>query len=221
MENNLKLYNSWRTVPKEAKKTIDAGRLKGFTDISPMWRIQQLTTQFGPCGIGWKAPITRTWIDDGAGDVKVCNVEIALQYKMNGEWSEPITGIGGSQLVSKEKGGPYTDDEAYKKAYTDALGVACKSLGMGADVYWEQGSKYDAAPQEPIRAEDLPTYAQVEYADKNAREALYAACGNDKERYDAILRKYNVPKTKIPMDVYNQMYREVWDVGEEELPWEK
>ena len=31
--------------------------------------------------------------------------------------------------------GLFVDDEAYKKAYTDALGVACKSLGFGADIY--------------------------------------------------------------------------------------
>ena len=46
----------------------------------------------------------------------------------------------GSRLVSKENSGLYTDDECYKKAYTDAISVACKSLGIGADVYWEKDS---------------------------------------------------------------------------------
>ena len=52
--NNLELYDSFREVPQEAKKPIAAGRLKGMTDINPMWRIKVLTERFGPCGIGWK-----------------------------------------------------------------------------------------------------------------------------------------------------------------------
>ena len=31
--------------------------------------------------------------------------------------------------------GLFLDDEAFKKAYTDALGVACKALGFDADIY--------------------------------------------------------------------------------------
>ena len=56
----------------------------------------------------------------------------------------PIPGVGGSMLISTEKDGKRTDDEAYKKAYTDAQSVACKALGIGADVYWEKDTtKYD------------------------------------------------------------------------------
>ena len=49
---NLELYNAVREVPKEAQKAIGAGRLKGMTDINPMWRIKVLTEQFGICGRG-------------------------------------------------------------------------------------------------------------------------------------------------------------------------
>jgi hypothetical protein len=31
-----------RVVPNEAKKEIKGGRLSGFTDINPMWRIKTL-----------------------------------------------------------------------------------------------------------------------------------------------------------------------------------
>lgn len=34
-------------------------------------------------------------------------------------------------------------------ALTDAISVACKALGFGADIYWEAGrTKYNAAPPE-------------------------------------------------------------------------
>ena len=50
---NLELYTKVRELPKDAQRAITAGRLKGFTDINPMWRVKCLTEQFGPCGLGW------------------------------------------------------------------------------------------------------------------------------------------------------------------------
>ena len=35
----MKLYNRLRKVPQEALKNIQAGRLKGMSDINPMWKI--------------------------------------------------------------------------------------------------------------------------------------------------------------------------------------
>ena len=54
-DNCLELYDKIRQVPDNAKKTISAGRLKGKTDINPMWRIKTLTEQFGPCGLDRKS----------------------------------------------------------------------------------------------------------------------------------------------------------------------
>ncbi len=150
MSDNLELYNKVRNVPQEAKKEIKGGRLKGMTDINPMWRIKTLTEQFGICGIGWKTEIVRTWLDVGANGEIIANVEIKLFVKVGGQWSDGIPGIGGSKFVVKETAGIYTDDECYKKAYTDACSVACKNLGMGADVYFEKdsASKYDKSENE-------------------------------------------------------------------------
>ena len=134
---NLELYEKVRAVPDNAKKTITGGRLNGMTDINPMWRIKTLTEQFGSCGIGWKPEIVSTWLENGANGEISANVEIKLYVKVEGQWSEGIPGVGGSMFVSKEKSGLYTDDECYKKAYTDALSVACKALGIGADIYWQ------------------------------------------------------------------------------------
>lgn len=58
MIDNLKIYNLLATTPNEARKEIGAGRLKGMTDINPMWRIKKLTETFGMCGVGWKYVIT-------------------------------------------------------------------------------------------------------------------------------------------------------------------
>lgn len=151
--DNMEIYNKLKTVPENAQREIKGGRLKGMTDIKPMWRIQMLTEVFGMCGIGWKATIKNKEIIEGANGEKIAIVDIDLYVKVDGEWSEAIEGTGGSSFVSKESNGLYTSDECYKMAYTDALSVACKSLGMGADVYWGD-SKYQNTNKEEITTKE-------------------------------------------------------------------
>lgn len=142
--DNLTIYNEVRNVPDSAKRRIEAGRLKGKTDINPMWRIKALTEKFGPCGFGWKYVITDKRLEQGANGEIAAFLDIDLFVKADGVWSDAIPGTGGSAFVAKEKNGPYTSDECFKMALTDAISVACKALGFGADVYWDADkSKYD------------------------------------------------------------------------------
>lgn len=143
--DNLAIYNAVREVPKEAQKAIGGGRLKGMTDINPMWRIKKLTETFGVCGFGWKYEIVNKWVETAmAKDEITANVEINLYIKINDEWSAPIPAVGGSMLVANERNGLYVNDECYKMALTDAISVACKSIGMGADIYWQKdNTKYN------------------------------------------------------------------------------
>lgn len=155
--NNLEIYDKYRSVPAEAQRKIEAGRLKGMTDINPMWRIKALTEQFGACGIGWYYDIEKQWLEQGANDEITAYTNIKLYVKVGDEWSKGIVGTGGSKLVSKEKAGLYTDDECYKKALTDAISVACKALGFGADIYWSSdrtkySRKTDDIPEVQIKA---------------------------------------------------------------------
>lgn len=159
---NLELYNKVRAVPEEAKKPITGGKLNGMTDIDPMWRIKVLTENFGMCGVGWYFEITesRSEYTELDGDVKevVYIVKGNLYVKVNGEWSKPIYGIGGSKLVALEKGAPKANDECMKMAATDALSVACKNLGIGADVYWEKDrDKYTAYTEDSTEKKSAST----------------------------------------------------------------
>lgn len=141
---NLKIYNLLKEVPKEAQSKIKGGRLAGMTDIKPMWRIEKLTETFGPVGIGWYTETTKKEIIEGSNGEKIATVDILLYVKIGDEWSKGIEGSGGSSFVAKEKNGMYTSDECFKMAYTDALSVACKMLGMGASVYWGDSKYYQA-----------------------------------------------------------------------------
>lgn len=146
------IYKRFENPPEDALKEIGAGRLKGMTDINPQWRIECLTELFGLCGQGWYTKITEQKIIDGADGEKVAITNIELYYKQDGEWSMPIQATGGSKLVANEKSGAYTSDEAFKMAYTDALSVACKMIGIAGKIYRGQyNTKYQADRSEPKR----------------------------------------------------------------------
>lgn len=122
-----------------------------MTDIKPQWRYLAMTELFGPCGIGWKYTLEKVWTEPGADGETLAFAIVNLFIKNGDEWSDAIPGIGGSTLIDKEKGGLHSSDEGFKMATTDALSVAMKMIGVGADVYmgsWN-GSKYrdDAAPK--------------------------------------------------------------------------
>ena len=162
MTDKMRIYNDFRNTPKQAQKIIGGGRLSGFTDINPQYRIERLTEQFGPCGIGWYYETTNKWIQQ-AGEEILCFVDIHLYIKSGDEWSKPIHGTGGSTMLAKEKGSLRASDECYKMATTDAISVACKQLGIGADIYWAAGeTKYnkpapeDVAPGPPAPEDVAP-----------------------------------------------------------------
>lgn len=144
--DNLRIYNKYREVPSEALKPFNNGNFEG-KDINTMWRIKCLTEEFGVCGIGWSYDIVRTWTENVCNGELLCFAEIRLFIKVDGEWSRGISAVGGSKLISYIQSKQYSknSDEGYKMAITDALGVACKLLGFGADVYWANDkSKYTA-----------------------------------------------------------------------------
>lgn len=147
---SMEIWQQLEKTPKEAQKEINAGRLKGFTDINPMWRLKKLTEVFGPCGIGWKYDIVSTNVIPGANDEVAAFVNILLYYKQGNEWSDGVPGLGGSMFVAKETKGLHTSDECFKMALSDAIGTACKALGMSADIYFSKDkTKYTAAQEAP------------------------------------------------------------------------
>ena len=202
--SNLDVYSRVANVPKEAQKVIQAGRIKGMTDINPMWRIKTLTEVFGMVGVGWKYTITDKRLLEGADGVVCAFVDVDLFVKVNGEWSDAIQGTGGSQFVSVERNGKYTNDECFKMALTDALSVACKALGIGADVYWAGGrTKYDTQPEpeppkQPTPREllinklkekgiDLNKYAETKGLNKNTTAARYRELLEEIEQSEELL----------------------------------
>ena len=169
---NLDLYNKLKVVPNEAIKPIQSGRLKGKSDINPMWRIMTMTEHFGVCGIGWKYVITKPWTETYGTETKAyCNIDLFV--KVDGQWSDAIQGTGGSSEVTMERNGAYVSDECYKMALTDALSVAMKALGVGADIYFEKGkSTIDYSTKYDMQ-QDLTKTQQQETKTQQSSTAQY------------------------------------------------
>lgn len=154
-EHNLRFYTEGCEVPAEALKPIKAGRLKGMSDVNPMWRMKRMTEIFGPVGFGWRYEIVKQWTETYGNEVKCfCNVHLFVRDPETKEWSAPIPGNGGSAIVSMESKGAYVNDEGYKMALTDALSIAMKPLGIGGNIWYgpkatgHNESKYESYTQD-------------------------------------------------------------------------
>ena len=99
---------------------------KTMTTIDPMSQIMCMTGLFGPVGKGWRFKNTYTYTD------KNVFAEVIVQWKDNDQWYAygPI-----SSVCALYKKAGTLDDEAPKKAATDALTKAFSYLGLNADVF--------------------------------------------------------------------------------------
>ena len=173
--DNMRIYNAGREVPQEAQKQFNNGRFSG-TDINPMWRIKKLTELFGPCGIGWYVDDVEERWERVADDTIIAIVNLKLYVRDGDGWSKPIYGTGGNTLLAKGR----PSDEGYKMAYTDALSVACKALGIGANVYFDKDKTKYTAVQQPAEkpqsiGPELISPGQVKYIRGVCDEAQVAA----------------------------------------------
>lgn len=164
----MRIYNRVRSVPADALSEIEGGPLKGKSNINPQIRWELLTSVFGPAGECFKVEQVSRWTESTPqGETAVfCEVNLYYREDASKPWSSPVFGQGGSMLMRRStewvNGQPvqaiHIDDEAYKKAYTDAVSVACKALGFAADVYYRQeetkyGSFRGEAPAEEQEAQ--------------------------------------------------------------------
>lgn len=136
--DTLRIWNAVsKTDPAHTKRFKRAGGFEG-TAVTPIYTDRKMTERFGPCGIGWgMSEPTFQLVNGSDGEVAVY-CWLALWYAENGTRSDPVYGVGGDFAIKKNKYGLTADDEAFKKAYTDALGNAMKHLGMSADVHMGQ-----------------------------------------------------------------------------------
>jgi len=152
--DNMGIWTRCEQPPASVLKPIQAGRLKGKSDINPQWRYRVMTEMFGAAGVGWWYSVRERWTET-VGQEVLCFILVDLYVAGH---DHPVQGIGGNKIADMESRGLYANDEGWKMALTDALSVAMKTLGVGAAVYegrWD-GSKY-ADRQDAANSPVTPT----------------------------------------------------------------
>jgi hypothetical protein len=223
--NNLAIWDRLgRTDPSHTKGFSRAGGFKG-TAIKPIYTEHKMTEVFGPAGKGWgMGEPTFQVVPGNDGQVAVfCTVSLwwCEPVAANGVALLPINprtvyGVGGDMVVVKQSSGLRTDDEAFKKAFTDAVGNAMKHLGMSADVHMGRfdDSKYvsevraELAEQPPARPqfeeqpEPMANTAAKEHW-KTIADAMYA-CTTLKQLQGVWQRHYPVYQT-LPESLQSEL----------------
>jgi hypothetical protein len=154
---NMRIWDALsKTDPSQTKPFSRAGGFKG-TAIKPIWIIKRLTEQFGPCGVGWGIGARPHFemVHSQTGEVLVyCTVAC-----WHGNPDNELYGVGGDKAVSLRSSGTlFHDDEAFKKAFTDAVNNAFKFVGVAADIHMGMfdDSKYVAEATEEWAQSDTP-----------------------------------------------------------------
>jgi hypothetical protein len=119
-----------KTDPAHTKTFKRAGGFSG-TAIKPMWSYRRMTEEFGPCGKGWGINEPSFQVVP-AGETVLVYCTVSVWYEAPGQ---VVFGVGGDMVAGKRGQYSVTDDEAFKKAYTDAVTNALKMIGVGADVH--------------------------------------------------------------------------------------
>ena len=207
---NMKIWETLSKTNPEFTKPLPGYGGKRLTTIDPMYQIQMMTDLFGPVGLGWKYKVDYKYIDG------LVFAEVTIKYFTN-EWHEygPVCSV---QNLSKSNN--KLDDEAPKKAMTDAMTKAFSHLGMSADVFLGKfdDSKYvEQMKQEFSQPQKIPQPSGTEH-DNNHDAVAINNIENDIKNAQSIyeLRKLRSYKYKdafnLAMKKHLRVYRQLDDL---------
>lgn len=158
-----------KTDPKHTKKFKRSGGFEG-TAIKPMFSYRRMTEEFGACGEGWGVGKPEFTVVPGPEGEMLVYCTASIWY---GNADKVVYGVGGDKAVGKNKYGLTPDDEAFKKAYTDAITNALKLIGVGADVHMGMfdDSKYVNTISDEFADVARKSSASLKKADANGDDA--------------------------------------------------
>ena len=148
MAQNATFTEFFMTPADEQKEFSRPGGFKGKS-VSPYYLVKRLTEKFGLCGKGWMVKHYDTRVVESKTGVVAVYILLSLLYKEQGdtEWNEVGPHYGGDVAFDSVKperqrknadgtiNAVECDDEAFKKAYTDAFSKCCSWLGLGGDIH--------------------------------------------------------------------------------------
>ena len=135
-KENRTIWDSLKETDPRFTKRVNKG-FGEITSIDPQWQIMKITEQFGAVGQGWNYHVNY----EHTADVVFAQVSVATEKNNEGFWNYygPVCSV---QKLYRKTGA--LDDEAPKKAMTDALTKAFSHLGLCSDVFMGKfdNSKY-------------------------------------------------------------------------------
>jgi hypothetical protein len=169
-----------KTDPAHTKQFKKGGGFSG-TAIKPYWLVRRATEVFGMCGIGWGweeienkmvsgvwcSKISLWFLEPGVSNPRRGEIEQWGQTEMESEREIKIDGNAAGNFRK------FVDEEAPKKAVTDAVTKCLSYLGFAGDVHMGMfdDNKYVA----DVRAE-FKEKAEAIFADAQARNAFADDC---------------------------------------------
>ena len=150
-----------KTDPRFTKKVN-----KGFgeiTTIDPMSQIMKMTEVFGPVGNGWGYDVNYNYLGTDNNQTAIVTAEVTLWTESKANNFGPVCSV---QKLYRKTGA--LDDEAPKKAMTDAMTKAFSHLGLSADVFlgMHDNSKYVENLKKEI-AEGVANKSKLKVVDRN------------------------------------------------------
>lgn len=180
MENTDLWDKLGKTDPAHTKGFTRGGGFKG-TAIKPMFSYRRMTEEFGPCGIGWGVGEPSFQVVPAGEEILVfCTVSV-----WHGKPDQLVYGVGGDKAVVKQSSGLRSDDEAFKKAFTDAVTNGLKLIGVGADVHMGMfdDSKYVNSMREEFSGQQQN---QNNQPDQSAGASQKPSAAHQKRQLDEI-----------------------------------
>ncbi len=128
LNGNLALWQSVETTDPDRTRHIN--QRGGFTAIDSYYQIKRATDVFGPIGTGWGYDAEFRFQEGLAIAI------VKLWYVHDGKRSEAFPVCATNALASTDKHGKvHLDEDAAKKATTDAITKALSYIGFSADVF--------------------------------------------------------------------------------------
>lgn len=180
-DDNMRIWNQVQTTdPTHTKVAKLGGRV--ITSIDAMYQIKRATEVFGPVGDGWTYT-TEFGFEKASDEVTYiwCDVVIRYNKSVDGSWCSfgPVRGLNLIRYKA-QSGRQMEDEDAPKKAMTDALTKALSHLGFSADVFlgMYDDNKYVAG-------------LKTEFAAKKAKaiDTVKAAAGDLSETMKALVER--------------------------------
>lgn len=183
MADNMRIWDQVKTTDPHHTKSVRKPGMT-ITAISAQYQIMRATKVFGPVGEGWGYDVTYNYRTDAEDPFVLAMVTIWHRTPDGQPCSfGPI--VGCNPLYMKTKSGRFFDDDAGKKAMTDALTKGLSHLGFSADVFlgMYDDSKY-VAELDGQFADEATNVARAANDRKSAKPAKVDL--NDDERQAVI-----------------------------------